>query len=82
MTEGKRRQRTPRERAEERLGIEQRRVAKLDKAIAKAELEVTALKAERTEAQERLEYAQRDPALGDRTLTESDGETEGTEEHG
>ena len=67
-----RQRKSPRQRAEEALGIAQRKVKRLDDAITKAERELAALKAERVEAAQRLEYVQSDPALSDETLVEGE----------
>lgn len=70
-----RQRKTPRQIAEERLGVAQRRVKNLDAKVEKAEAELVTLKQERTDAAERLTYAEGDPALTDRTLTEGDDES-------
>lgn len=63
MAESKRTTRTPRERAEEALGVAQRRVEKIAAKLATARREVTGLETELAEANQRLKYAQADPAL-------------------
>lgn len=75
-----RQRKSPRQIAEERLGVAQRKAAKLDKAIEKAEGELATLRIERAEAVRRREYAERDPALSDETLDEgATDEEDGTD---
>lgn len=63
MTESKRQPKTPRQRAEEALGVAQRRVAKCQERVKKGEGEVRAAKRELLEAERRLTYVAADPAL-------------------
>lgn len=58
-----RRQKTPRERAEEALGVAQRRRDLLHKQARKRRQELEALDRELREAEARLDYAKKDPAL-------------------
>jgi len=58
-----RQKKTARQRAEEALGVAQRRVAHLDLQVEKARAQLDALVTELAEAQTRLEYVTQDPAL-------------------
>lgn len=63
MSESKRHPKTPRQRAEEGLGVAQRRVAKCEKRVKAAEDEKAAANRELAAARSRLEYVAADPAL-------------------
>lgn len=54
---------TPRQRAEETLGIARRRVDRLTKQVKNTQDELEALEYDLDQAQQRLTYAQQDPAL-------------------
>lgn len=63
MSENKRQPKTPRQRAEEALGVAQRRVATLEAKLEKARGAVTDVEGELAEARRRLTYVTADPAL-------------------
>lgn len=54
---------TPRQRAEEALGVAQRKVAKLEQRLTKAKAEVTEAEGELAAAKTRRDYLAADPAL-------------------
>lgn len=58
-----RRQKTPRERAGEALGVAQRRVDGLDKHRKRLQGQINQIVRDLEEAQARLNYAKQDPAL-------------------
>lgn len=75
MTSSKPRQRkTPRQRAEETLGVAQRRVTTLDKQAKRLQDELEAVEHELADAKARLDYAKKDPAL----TTPASGQTGAT----
>lgn len=69
---------SPRQRAEEALGVAERLVKKLAGKVEKAKADLATLEAEHAAAQTRLEYVKSDPALTDQTLTEGADDPEGT----
>jgi chromosome segregation ATPase len=58
-----RQRKTPAQRAQEALGVAQRRVTSITKKLHHAKEEVQTLEAELEEAELRLEYVQRNPDL-------------------
>lgn len=68
-TDHPRRKKTARQRAEETLGIAERRVTKLQKQHQHAEAAARAIADELDEAQTRLAYARQDPALAEGSTT-------------
>ena len=58
-----RQKKTPRQRAQETLAAAERRVVRLENERAKAQIAVNKIKAAYTEAEARLDYARKDPAL-------------------
>lgn len=73
-----RRTKTPRERAEETLGIAQRRVDRARTALEKASAAQLAAEAELRDARARLTYAQQDPALANPATSTTDRTSGGT----
>lgn len=67
MTTPPRRHKTPRQRAEEALGVAQRRVDNLDKQRKRLQGQVNQIVSELEEAKARLDYAKKDPALAPAT---------------
>lgn len=63
MSENKRQPKTPRQRAEEALGVANRRVVTLEQKLSKAKDAVTSVEVELGEARRRLTYVTADPAL-------------------
>jgi hypothetical protein len=69
MTDRQPRQRkTSRQRAEESLGVAQRKHDRLVKEVAVRRAELAAAESELAEAKRRLEYARQDPALDPQQL--------------
>jgi hypothetical protein len=66
-----RQRKTPKQRAEEALGVAERRWEQLDRQVVKARADLFNLEGEWTQAKVRLEYARQDPALKQGTSTTS-----------
>jgi hypothetical protein len=58
-----RQQKTPQQRAEEQLGVAQRKVANLERIVSKHTKALRGAEADLKEARERLDYYAADPAL-------------------
>ncbi|SFI85912.1 hypothetical protein [Nocardioides psychrotolerans] len=58
-----RQSKTPHQRAEEALGVAQRRVERIDQALAHQRSLLATYEADLADAQARLDYARQDPAL-------------------